>query len=85
MIHIYNDDCKLYKINSKIDLVLVDLPYGQTACNWDKIIDLQRMWDMGFWFQNKSGPSHSVTAHGCLSATQWLTLQKRFWEGQVDF
>ena len=27
-----------------VDLVLVDLPYGQTACEWDVKIDLQLMW-----------------------------------------
>ena len=47
MIQIYNDDCfnQLHKIKSNIDLVLVDLPYGQTDCDWDKIIDLNRMWE----------------------------------------
>ena len=45
--NIYNDDCfeTLPKIENKIvDLVLVDLPYGQTACEWDVKIDLQMMW-----------------------------------------
>ena len=27
-----------------VDLVVVDLPYGQTACNWDSIIDMEKMW-----------------------------------------
>ena len=27
-----------------IDMVLVDLPYGQTACKWDSIIDMDKMW-----------------------------------------
>lgn len=31
-------------MSNKIDLVLVDLPYGQTACKWDTIIDLKKMW-----------------------------------------
>lgn len=45
--NIYNDDCFsiLPKIENKtVDLVLVDLPYGQTACEWDVKIDLQMMW-----------------------------------------
>jgi site-specific DNA-methyltransferase (adenine-specific) len=45
---IYNDDCfnVFDKIeNKKIDLVLVDLPYGQTACDWDVCIDLKEMWN----------------------------------------
>ena len=27
-----------------VDLVAVDLPYGTTACGWDSIIPLDRMW-----------------------------------------
>lgn len=44
---IYNDDCfnilpKLEK--DSVDLVVVDLPYNQTACKWDNGIDLNKMW-----------------------------------------
>ena len=45
---IFNKDCfdtfKLITKNS-IDLILVDLPYGQTACKWDVKIDLKLMWE----------------------------------------
>ena len=44
---IHNDDCFqiLPKIDNKsVDLVLVDLPYGQTDCEWDIKIDLDMMW-----------------------------------------
>jgi len=44
---IYNEDCfeTFKKIKEgTIDLFLLDLPYGQTACEWDKIIDLEEMW-----------------------------------------
>lgn len=43
---LYNDDCFniLSKITRKVDLVVVDLPYGQTQCEWDIKIDLQKMW-----------------------------------------
>lgn len=27
-----------------VDLVVVDLPFGQTACHWDSIIDMDKMW-----------------------------------------
>ena len=43
---IYNDDCfnKFASISDKsVQLVLVDLPYNQTACKFDKeIIDLEK-------------------------------------------
>ena len=45
MISIFNDDCfKRMRLlaNQSIDLVLVDLPYGQTACEWDTVIDLKK-------------------------------------------
>jgi site-specific DNA-methyltransferase (adenine-specific) len=50
-IEIYNDDCldRLPKIpiskrGQKINLVVVDLPYGQTDCKWDVKINLKEMW-----------------------------------------
>ena len=43
---LYLGDCFeiLPSINKKIDLVLVDLPYGQTINKWDICIDLKKMW-----------------------------------------
>ena len=44
---IVNNDCfKVFpKIEPKsIDMVLIDLQYGQTACYWDIEIDLNEMW-----------------------------------------
>ena len=47
-IKLYNDDCfnVFPKIKDKsIDLFILDLPYGQTACKWDILIDLDKMWN----------------------------------------
>ena len=47
MIKLFNADCldEMKNIKDKIiDLVLVDLPYGQTNCLWDIQIDLSLMW-----------------------------------------
>jgi site-specific DNA-methyltransferase (adenine-specific) len=44
---LYNDDCfnVFPKIKDKsINLFLLDLPYGQTPCKWDSVIDLDKMW-----------------------------------------
>lgn len=30
--------------DGSVDMVLVDLPYGTTACKWDSIIPLEQMW-----------------------------------------
>ena len=47
MSYIKNIDCfdgfKDIK-NKSIDMVLVDLPYNQTDCKWDSLIDLDKMW-----------------------------------------
>jgi len=46
-IKLYNNDCfdVFPKIKDKsIDLFVLDLPYGQTACAWDTCIDLNKMW-----------------------------------------
>jgi len=42
-----NGDCLIELKNIKdktIDLVYLDLPYGQTACAWDKKLDLKALW-----------------------------------------
>lgn len=31
---------------NSVDLVLVDPPYGTTACKWDSVIDLEKMWEL---------------------------------------
>ena len=44
---VYQEDCieGMKKIPSNsIDLVLTDPPYGITACEWDKPIDLRKFW-----------------------------------------
>jgi len=30
--------------SKSIDMILCDLPYGTTACEWDSIIDMSRLW-----------------------------------------
>jgi len=30
--------------DASVDMVLTDPPYGTTACKWDAVIDLERMW-----------------------------------------
>ena len=44
---IYLGDCLevMPKIEDKsVDLILCDLPYGTTACKWDVIIPLDKLW-----------------------------------------
>lgn len=42
-----NGDCleKMKDLSdNSIDLLFCDLPYGQTSCNWDSLIDLELFW-----------------------------------------
>ena len=44
---LYNEDCfeTFARIKSgSVDMVMVDPPYGTTACKWDSIIPLEPMW-----------------------------------------
>jgi len=44
---IFNDNCleKMKDLsNNSIDLLFCDLPYGQTSCKWDCLIDLDLFW-----------------------------------------
>ena len=43
--NLHNGDCfDILPELKNINMVLVDLPYGQTACAWDSVIDLKQMW-----------------------------------------
>ena len=46
-IQLYQGDCLEVMKNipdKSVDLVLTDPPYGTTACKWDSVIDLEKMW-----------------------------------------
>lgn len=47
MIQLFNGNCliELEKVETdSIDLILTDLPYGETRSKWDKILDLDKLW-----------------------------------------
>lgn len=46
-IQLFNKDClkKMSDISDKsVDLILCDLPYGTTSCNWDTILPFDQLW-----------------------------------------
>lgn len=46
--NIYNEDCLegMKRIpNGSVDCVICDLPYGTTACKWDVVIPLDKLWE----------------------------------------
>lgn len=47
MVELYNDDCLEILptlADNSVDMLCVDLPYGTTACKWDSIIPLDKLW-----------------------------------------
>lgn len=45
---IYNEDCLvgMQRIEDKcVDLIICDLPYSITDCNWDKVIPFNELWN----------------------------------------
>lgn len=32
-------------LDSSVDLILVDLPYGMSACSWDVVIPMEKLWE----------------------------------------
>lgn len=45
---LYKGDCLEIMdniVDKSVDLILCDLPYGTTACRWDTIIDLNKLWE----------------------------------------
>ena len=45
---IYNEDCLegMKRIPDKsVDMILCDLPYGTTACKWDRVIPFEPLWE----------------------------------------
>lgn len=48
MINLMLGDCleRMKEIpDGSVDLILTDPPYGTTACKWDSVIDLDKMWE----------------------------------------
>jgi len=43
---LYHGDClEIMPMLEPVDLVLTDPPYGTTACSWDSVIPLDKMWE----------------------------------------
>lgn len=48
MVKLYKGDClEVMKDipDGSIDMILCDLPYGEVECEWDKIIDFDKLWE----------------------------------------
>ena len=48
MVELYHGNCLTILptlSDNSVDMLLVDLPYGTTACKWDSIISLDKLWE----------------------------------------
>lgn len=66
MINLYNEDCLtgMVKIpDGSVDLILTDLPYGCTDCDFDRRIPFEPMWQE-FWRVTKPNAAIALFAAG---------------------
>lgn len=62
--------------DQSIGLVLADLPYGVTACHWDKVIDLAAMWVQ---FKRLIQPKRALVFTATQPFTTDLICSNREW------
>jgi len=61
---IWNGDClelMKYIPSGSVDMILCDLPYGTTACKWDRIIPFEPLWEQ-YWRVAKPNAAIVLTA-----------------------
>lgn len=79
MIDLYNGDCLEVMQNIEehsVDLILCDLPYGVTACEWDKILDYNKLWECYKRVLKENG---AVLLFGIEPFSSELRLSNRAW------
>jgi site-specific DNA-methyltransferase (adenine-specific) len=76
---IHHGDClELMKLipRSSIDMVLCDLPYGVTDCDWDKEIDLVQLWRH---YERVIKPRGAIVLTGTQPFTSKLVMSNLKW------
>lgn len=73
---IYNEDCLegMKRIDDKsIDMILCDLPYGTTACKWDSIISLDKLWEQ---YERIISNNGAIVLFGSEPFSSYLRISK---------
>jgi DNA modification methylase len=52
---------EMVRTDTKVDLIVLDLPYGETNNHWDSKIDLQEMWNFQKDKPNKNRKYHPTS------------------------
>lgn len=76
---LYHGDClkEFSKIpDQSVDLILCDLPYGTTACAWDSIIPLDRLWSE---YKRVIKPNHAIVLTAAQPFTTILAASNIEW------
>ena len=63
--------------DKSIDMILCDLPYGTTACEWDSIIDMGRLWAQ-YERVIKDNGAIVLTANSVFTFQLWESNKKLF-------
>jgi len=66
--------------NGSIDMILCDLPYGTTACKWDSVLDLNKLWTEYKRILSSNGTvllfsSQPFTTDLIISARDWFKYE----------
>jgi len=78
-IRLYEGDCLeiMPKFPAgKVDMILADLPYGTTACKWDSIISLDKLW---LQFKRLIKPNGAIVLFGSQPFTSKLAVSNLDW------
>lgn len=78
---VFNEDCLgergMCTIPDKsIDMILCDLPYGTTACKWDTIIDMNKLWSH---YKRIIKPNRTIVLFGSQPFTTTLIASNIEW------
>jgi site-specific DNA-methyltransferase (adenine-specific) len=71
---LYNIDCLIGMKNipdKSIDLILADLPYGITQCQWDSVISLDKLWEQ---YERIIKPNGAIILFGSQPFTSALIM-----------
>lgn len=60
-----------------VDLVLADPPYGTTACSWDSVLPLDKMWEC-VWHSIKNGGAVVMTTAQPFTSSVIMSCIKKF-------
>lgn len=76
---LHNNDCfdVFPNINDKsIDMILCDLPYGTTACQWDSILPFDKLWDE---YKRIIKPNGAIVLTASQPFTSFLIMSNIDW------